>query len=158
MLQLKSVEFVFENTDGFVISGDDVGTLYLRDIVTEFRKHDATHNALCKYSIANEFAIELKSTANLSYTPFDVERYRASKFERFTARNDLVCAIFKCYDDVSNEEHNYEYFFYWEDDSSEENNLAQKTYTSKTGNLYIVVHKDKGIEDFFTKIVIDNGE
>lgn len=160
--KLKNITFTFENCDRITIDGKYVGDFLVDDLKTYFVR--VASNCISKNKVANTFAIEIHKDANKERHQFNqiqLEVYKQMTFDRFKCR-DITSIEFELEeryveeDEIPCVEH-YDYWVDWVGESEYENN-AQTNYINKEGNLYIVIAKDKGIEDFFDMDEINDEE
>lgn len=160
-MKLKEITFVLENCDEITIDGKHTGIFVVDDIKTSIER--VACNAILKMKIPKTFVIEIHKDANVMRNAFGCnELKKQSVFERFLEWQDVTQIEFTLYDAYSEEPENpetekYHFWLDWEDNGiNEDANINQKTYVSKNGHLYLVVSKDKSIEDMFDKEWIDN--
>ena len=158
--KLKSISFSFENCEFITIDGKYVGEFLVDDLKTYFTRLGA--NCIEKMQKANTIAIEIHKDANVEYCPFGIEDIKGTVFDRFKEWNDITAIEFTLEDQYLEDEEapsseEYCYFVDWVGDSDFVND-AQATYISKDGNLYIVIAKDMGIENFFDLEMINDSE
>lgn len=154
-MKLKYIRFIFENCDSIVIDGKYVGHFLVDDIHTSFSR--IACNAFGKLDVADTFVIEIHKYANQERYEFDLidDRYKEMTFDRFVKYNDITHIEFKFLDECSYDIQTYKFCLNWEGES-DYTNEAQKVYVSKEDNLYVVVSKDKGIDDYFDAENIDD--
>ena len=158
-MKLKEITFVLENCDCITIDGKYIGDFLVEDIRTSIRR--IACNAIDKMDIAHTFAIEIHKDANKERCPFGFVEDKELTFDRLISYDDITSIDFELIEDYVEEgepiiEH-YNYFVHWTGESDYVND-AQKSYISKSGNLYIVISDDKNIEDLFDKESIDDDE
>lgn len=150
-MKLKEITLCFENCDQITIDGKYVGNFLVDDIHTSIQRIGC--NAINRLNVANIFAIEIHKDANKERCSFGCVGDSELTFDRLTAYCDITRVEFDLIDDFAEDgqdpdvEH-YSYLVDWVGDSDDENE-AQKTYISKAGYLYIIVAKNKSIQDFF---------
>jgi len=154
------VKLIFENCDYITIDGKYIGNILVDDLHTCFRR--TAYNAIEKVETANTFALEIHKTANKDRYQFADIDLKQKIFDRIKKYADIACVKFEL--EVYLEEGNsrvehYEYYVNWVDESECEcENEAQTSYISYDGNMYIVIAKDKVIEDFFDMEEINDSE
>lgn len=156
--KLKKIEFTFENCDSITIDGKYVGEFLVDDLHTYFTR--IASNCIGKAEVVNTFVIEINKGANKERYAFGEWDLKEMVFDRI-AYNDITQISFvleEQYVDKGKTPYfeSYHYTINWIGD--EYINEAQTSYVSKDGNLYIVIAKDKGVEDFFDLDEIDNSE
>lgn len=160
--KLKEVTFVFENCDSITIDGKYIGEFLVDDLHTRFMR--TASNCIGKMETVDTFAIEIHKDANkerFAFNQDDWEDYKEMVFDRI-AYNDITQINFVLEEQYVEEGkipcmESQHYTVSWIGDD-EYINEAQTTYASKCGNLYVVISKDKGIEDFFDFDEIDDSE
>lgn len=160
-MKLKQIRFGFENCDWIAIDGKYVGDFLVDELHTYFKR--TACNAIEKVDAADVFAIEIHKDANKERYQFEQNQYDDLKqmtFDRLSNCRDITDIQFELevpVDEILSKVEKYDYWIHWVGDSDYENE-AQTNYISKDGHLYIVVAKDKGIEDFFDWDKIDDSE
>ena len=144
-MRIEAIILVLEKWERLYIKSDNIKTLQLKDIrkeICQFNSHDAEKNER-----AYKVAIELKSEANTTYTPFNPknEYNKTTIFERLTAYNDIKEIELE----YENGEKEYYSVNYNDDGTSEHNNKNQYSYIAPSGNLYITIWKKKNVFDVF---------
>lgn len=151
---LKEITFVFENCDYITIDGKYVGHFLVDDIKTSFER--IACNSISKMDVAETFVIEIHKDANKERYPFGQldgmvwANYKHSIFDRFM-EYDITSIEF-----VLNEKE-YSFYVTWNGDDDQMND-SQSNYISKDGNLYVVISKDKKVEDFFDLDEFDDSD
>ena len=153
-MKLKYIEFIFENCDSIKIEGKYIGYFLVDDLETSIKR--IASNSIEKMDSANIIAIEIHKDANKERYAFGqnhIEDFKEMTFDRFKKYGDITSIQFELEEDYVKEGEEsrreyYDYYTTWFGDSEYENE-AQKTYLSKSGNLYIVIADKKNIEDFF---------
>ena len=162
-MKLKYITFGLENCDQITIEGKYVGDFVVQDIKTEIKR--TACNAIDRIDSVDTFAVEIHKDVNKERYQFnqtDYEDWKQMTFDRLNQYHDITSIEFELYDDYAtetdNETHCTEHYFYWVvwSGESDETNDAQSNYVSKDGNLYIVISKDKTVEDFYDKNEIDD--
>jgi hypothetical protein len=143
MKDIKSIEFIFENCECFTIDAKYFGVFEMSDIQTKIGR--IAVNSIAKFTCANHVAMEIFSEADDKYNFYNEEM--ASKLERIRKHSDIT-SICLTYDDETEEI----YYVNYKDETEGElgtPNVYQKTYLSKSGNLYLVISENNNIEDVF---------
>lgn len=157
-MQIKKIGFTLENCDYITIDGKHVGDISLSDIQTSIRR--IASNAIEKMETCNDFSIEIHKDANVTHKQFGCDTGEIGVFERLMFSPDItritVTLVNKLEPMISREE-KFDYYVTWTGDS-DWISTAQKTYLSKCGNLYIVIHPQKDISDYFLVDEIDDEE
>lgn len=159
-MKLNYITFVFENCDKITIDGKYIGDFLVDDIETYFKR--IACNSISKIEVTNTFAIEIHKDANKERYQFDqicCEDWKQLIFDRFQ-NGDITHVDFELEEQYLDEDntpkkHEHSYSVVWGGDNVFYNE-AQKTYISKVGHLYIVISKDKNVEDLFDKEWIDD--
>lgn len=162
-MKLKYIEFVFENCDYIKIEGKYIGDFLVDNLETSIKR--IACNSIEKMDAANIIAIEIHKDANKERYQFGqshIEDFKEMTFDRFKEYGDITSIQFELEEDYVEEgqvprKEYYDYYVNWTEDN-EYINEAQKTYLSKSGNLYIVIADKKNIEDFFCLEDIEDGE
>ena len=155
--RLKEITFVFENCEYITIDGKYVGYFLVDDIKTSFAR--IACNYIGKQVSTDTFVIEIHKDANKERCPFGITAYKQMTFDRFK-ENDITSIEFvleKEVDENTMRTEKYKYYTTWTGDDWQTND-AQSTYISKDGNLYVVIAKDKKVEDFFNLEEIDDSD
>ena len=161
-MKLKEITFVFENCDQITIDGKNTG-VFVADVIETSIERIAC-NAILKMQIPKTFIIEINKDANVMRNEFGCSDRKQPTFQRFIEWQDITQIEFALYDAYSDgpenpETETYHFWLDWEDNGIDEyTNINQKTYLSKNGHLYLVVSKDKTIEDVFDMEWIDDEE
>lgn len=154
MKEIKDLYFALENCEQIHIPKNAIGDLHIggfRNIINRI-----ACNSISKYTVADEFAIELYRDSSINYTTegmflFDEDITKKSEmdhiFDRLTNFKDITQIIVK-FEDDSYEEYDVNYH---EEDAETlgSDNRNEKVYVSELGNLYIVIEAGKTIEDYF---------
>ena len=149
--EVKSIELGFENCEVIEFPRNVLGDVHFDNFSFQIKR--VASNSISKVEFVDTVVLEIYKEGNTEYAPFGFEDEKTAKFERITHYNDIT-SITICYEDDSEE-------FYWVDYHTINDNLGeesdyQKTYLSDLGNLYLVIDKEKGIEDFFDKETIND--
>lgn len=153
-MKLKNITLIFENCDYITIDGKYIGSLLVDDLHTCFRR--IACNAIEKVETTNTFAIEIHRDANKDRYQFgqsDIPYFKQKTFDRIEEYDDITSIAFELVEayvedgEIPRVEH-YEYYVDWVGESEYENE-AQTSYISSDGNMYLVIAKDKEIEDLF---------
>ena len=151
MKNVKSVNLVLENCEVINIEAKYFGQLLLEKIRTKVYR--VAMNSISRMQVVNRVAIELFSEANVPYDSFG-EESRETIFDRLTNYNDIT-QIELLYDDEGKDTELF--IVNWVDgDKCGCTNKLQKSYTSKPGNLYILIGKDMKLKNFFDKEEIED--
>ena len=153
MRYLKSLEIIFENCEHVTIPANMIGDIHMGG--TKYILNRVAANAIGGYNLITEFYIELFKTADKIYHPFGIESDENSILTRISEFNDITGIDIE-YEDGTVEEYLVDYDE--KDDSLGSPNKNQKTYVSHLGNVYVVIQKDKKIEDFFDLEKINDEE
>ena len=156
-MKLKNITFTFENCDRITINGKYIGDFLVDEIKTSIQR--VASNAIMKFDIAYEFAIEIHKDANKERSSFDFWDHNDDKhmiFDRFSKWADITRIDFVL-EGSDGSETDYSYTTNWVGDSDMEND-AQHSYVSKDNNLYIVISDSKNVEDYFDFEMIDDSE
>ena len=136
--------FTLENCDAMDFAPEDFGTFLLADIREEISR--IAVNSITKNKIAGTAAFEIFKDADTKYGLF-FEDSEDTKFERLIRWRDIT-SITLTYENGTEETFLVEYR-----EESEiqigSPNVFMKTYISGPGNLYVVIDKEKDIQDFF---------
>ena len=154
MKDVKSIEFIFENCECFSIDAKYFGELYLTDFRTSI--HRVSSNAILKMNLVDTVVMEIFSEGNGKYNPLGDEDEVNNFFDRLQTYDDIT-SISVTYDDDTVEEYYVDYKEAVEDQLGSPN-IYQHTYMNNSGDLYIVISKDKDIFDFLDEEVINDNE
>lgn len=144
---IRSIDLVLENCEVVTIEGKHIGDFYLGDIRQEIARMACNHIGM--EEICHSFYIEIHKDAN-----------KDNAFKRLQTYNDITQVTVCLYDQYAEdpeeaiEKH---YLLHWNEDSEYENEY-QKSLIADTGWLYLVVEKDKTIEDVFDLDAINDAE
>ena len=151
MKNVKSVNLILENCEVINIEAKYFGQLLLEKIRTKVYR--VAMNSISRMQVVNRVAIELFSEANVPYDSFG-EESKETIFDRLTNYNDIA-QIELIYDDEGKDTELF--IVNWiDDDQCGCTNKLQKSYTSKPGNLYILIGKDMKLKNFFDKEEIED--
>lgn len=146
MKEVKSITLVFENCERIVIPRRYIGIIYIEGINVEIAR--VACNSISKVTSAGTIALEIFSEGNGEHKPFGIPQSPPEKmFDRITECHDITAI------DVTYEDDSYESFWTDYEAGSEDGlgapNIYEKTKVSDLGNLYVVISKNKDIENFF---------
>jgi hypothetical protein len=152
MKGLKQIEIGFENCETITISKNMIGRFSLDDIRPVIRR--IACNAINKYWVAGEVQMEIFRCGNQKYKPFG-QLEEQDMLERLSEYKDIT-SIDILYEDGTTESYLVDY-----DEGEYEGclgaeNINEHIYISDLGNIYVVISKDKKIEDFFGNEINDN--
>ena len=151
MKEVKSIELGFENCEIIEFPKNVLGDVIFDNF--SFQVKRVASNSISKSNFVDTVVLEIFKEGDVDYAPFGFEDDKISKFKRVMAYRDITSVTIK-YEDDSEE-------FYWVDYHTINDNLGeesdyQKSYISDLGNLYVVIDKEKDIEDFFDKEEIND--
>lgn len=162
-MKVKNVTLCFENCDYATIDGKYIGNLLVDDLHTCFRR--IACNAIDKIETAKTIAIEIHKDANKERYQFDQEHipsFKQKTFDRIEEYDDITSIQFELEETYveDGEVPRVECYDYWVDwvGESDYSNEAQTSYISADGNMYLVIAKDKKIEDFFDMEEINDSQ
>ncbi|MEG1563767.1 MAG: hypothetical protein RR365_08580 [Bacteroides sp.] len=153
-MKIDNLTLGFENCDFVTISGKYICSFLVDDIRTSFQR--IACNSIEKIDVAYTFVVGIHKDADVKYNQFGLEDFEATVFNRICGGSDITSIEFdliRQYEEdapTTNEprtEH-YRYLIEWSGEC-ENKNTEQKTYISKCDSLYLVIDKNKGVEDFF---------
>lgn len=161
-MKLKYIEFIFENCDSIIIDGKYIGDFLVDDLNTSI--HRTACNSIDKMDVARIIAVEIHKDANRERYQFGhlSPSFKQIMFDRFTNWADITEVQFELEEDyiqdgeLAKQEY-YQFYVDWIGDRDEIND-SQKTYISKSGNLYVVIADGKKIEDFYDLDDIEDDE
>lgn len=162
-MKLKEITLILENCDAITIDGKYIGRFLVDDLHSYIGR--TALNSFDKVDVADTIIIEIHKDANKERYQFDQTQYEDFKqmtFDRLLNYKDITGIEFTLVENYVQEGRkpvveDYNYYVDWVGDSDYVNE-AQVNYLSKDGNLYIVIAKDKKIEDFFELEEIDSSE
>ena len=160
-MKLRSIEFILENCDSIVVDGKYIGEFIVDDIKTSISR--IACNAINRMDVTNTVAIELHKDSNKERHAFGCNSFESETvFDRLEG-NDITSIRFDLVDEFTSAEsgepkvEHYDYYIDWVGEGDDDSvNSAQSTYISECGNLYLVICKDKTIDDFFNKEEIND--
>lgn len=160
-MKLKYITFYFENCDSITIDGKYVGDFLVKDTSTEILR--VACNSIERVDCVDTFCIEIHNDANKERYQFSQTSYadfKQTTFDRFNKYHDITSIEFELYDDDNTQNENpckehYYYYVTWTG-NSDDINEAQSNYVSKDGHLYIMISKNKTIDDFYDKKELDD--
>jgi len=136
---VKTIRFIFENTDSVEFPTNVLGDVYIRKLETGIAR--VAMNAIDKGTIAREIAIEIFSKGNHDYHPFKTDDCTSKVFDRILTCGDIT-SLEIVYKDDSEET-------IYTDFDGEEENKYQTSILSSLGNLYITIGKGDLMEEYF---------
>lgn len=152
-MKIKSIEFIFENTESIVIDSSNIGLFEIDGIKENIGR--TALNYISSDKSFNHLAIQLLEDA--PYVSY-FEEYK-SMFERFKYNDITAVEVYYDNDDDESEKKHDVYYVenYKEDDynSIGASNLNQKFVISH-GAMYIVISDDKDVYDVFEKEDIED--
>ena len=151
MQNIKSIEFVFENCEGFEIDAKYFGIVAMDSIRTVVAR--VACNSISKYTTVGSVIFEIFSEANVEYDGFGEPTL---KFDRICMHRDIT-AIALHYEDGESET----YYVNYEDEVEGQlgtPNKNQKVHINSFGNLYLIIDASKEIFDFFDKDDMEDKE
>jgi hypothetical protein len=165
MRNIAKVDIVLENCEYITLDAKYFGELLIDEIHEKVKR--IACNAISKMVTADVIAIEIFKEANdIKYCPFG-QNGSSKIFDRLTKYNDITSFTIyyeKPVDDdkkkKKDKEVEYDHediYVNWYGDSDNENE-SQISYISSQGNLYIIISKDKNIEDYFDYESIEDPE
>ena len=168
MRHIAKVDIVLENCEYITLDSKYFGELFVDGIYEQIKR--IACNSISNMKSAKEVAIEIFKEANdIEYHPFGSSE-KTKIFDRLTQYNDITSFTFyyekenKEDDDDKRKKKNKEVeydkediYINWYGDSDNENE-SQISYISNQGNLYIVIARDKNVEDFFDVTSIEDVE
>lgn len=147
MKLVKSIKIVFEDCDSVCFDKRDLGIFNMEDIKCEI--HGIGCGGITKNYYANTVVIEFLNDD--VHVPFGaLEDGKTTKFARIAEGADIM-GIELLFPDESRDS-------YLVAHEGETKNAYQKTYISKLGHLYLVISKEKNIEDFINIDRIDSDD
>lgn len=147
MKLVKSIKIVFEDCDSVCFDKCDLGIFNMEDIKCEI--HGIGCGGIAKNYYANTVVIEFLNDD--VHIPFGALEYgKTTKFARIAESADIMGIELLFLDDSRDT--------YLVEHDGETKNTNQKTYISKLGHLYLVISKEKSIEDFINIDRIDSDE
>lgn len=152
MKDVKTIEFCFENLEHFAIDAKYFGQLELSNINTCIKR--IACNSISKFECVDDVAMMIFSEGDGKYMLFKDDDSDMTKFKRLNEWRDIA-SITVIYNDDSKEE----YYVNWEDENAEDigsNNILQRNYVNKFGDLYIIISKKKSFSDFFDDEEMEN--
>ena len=158
MKHLKSVEFVFENTEFFEIDEKYFGTFHISKLERCINR--IACNAISEATRTDEVVLEIYVEGDDTYFPFGDKEMKTTKFDRLSKYNDITLITLK-YEDGSTDEL---YPIYDDGDDDDNANLVgapnknQHSKFSELGNLYITIGNNLDIDKVFKNDEINDDE
>jgi hypothetical protein len=161
-MKLESITFILENCDSITIDGRYIDSFHIEDARTSIFGFNG--NNVRETETIHHFAVNICAGANVERYAFGLQRPEMGDervFNRLLEYDDItqvelnLVSNSKC-DNRKSEGVHYHYDLHWVGDD-ENNNAAQKSYLSKTGNLYILVDENRNIRDYFPISDIEDG-
>jgi hypothetical protein len=143
--QIKNIDLGFENCEVMSIDCKSIGHLHIDEIKDSIRR--IAVNSVSKMRCCEHFSLSINRNDNISYLPFDQEEWEMNKFERITQSRDIV-SVGVHYEDGTSED----FYVPWEGEL-DYSNECQNTYENEFGDLFLVINKNKKVED-----VLNNSE
>lgn len=135
-MKIKSIEFIFENTESLHICGSHIGNLVIDDIKHSIKR--VAVNSIMEFFTCQNFQIEINKAADGHYVTIDNSISEYTKFERLTNFRDVVCVSLTCDDGTQKD-----FFVNWVDDGCDYKNKLQQAFISNNGHLYLSVLPEK---------------
>jgi len=145
MKNVKYLELVLENCEVIKFNAKHIKTLEIKNIKKEIQR--IAFNSILEYIFCEDFIIQISSKANTldAYeTTWGILDNRLP-FERINDFKDIA-AIDVCYDDDTTE---YIYVNWSKDSGTCVNSYQSSHINKKTGDLFVVVSKDKNVQSVF---------
>ena len=157
-MKLKNIVLVLENCDTINIPGKYVGDIELTELKTEISRWAC--NSIDKLDFCEYFFIEIYKDANIIDYAFDQieEDFQYNKFDRLHQYNDITSIELTLVDE-NNKETIYQYYVSYEEKEPGKlgsPNIYQSSYISNLGNLYILIAKNKKIDEVIDYNVIND--
>ena len=150
---IKSVEFILENCEMITIDGKYIGNFYLGDVSYSINR--IACNSIEELYWTNNFYISINRKAdkkeNIKYTLGEINKNR-NIFNRLTSYPDITSITVNFSNGKSKS-----FYVDWNEDD-EQNNSYQKTYVNDFGDLFMVINKNKNIEDIWDLNEINDKE
>ena len=157
MKDVKYVEIILENCESIRLGKHCIGRFCITGIKSDISR--IASNCISKCIYADEVTMEiLKIAKDEEYYPFGQKEFKdTNKIDRLSRYNDIT-GINITYTDKTEETIYVDYEEGEHEGELGAPNVNQKTYLSNLVNLYIVISKKKGIEDFFDLEDINDNE
>ena len=146
MSKVSKIELILENLEVITIDSEDIGGIDIGDIKTRIQSMGS--NSINKYLYSDNIAIEIYKTRNKLFNSFGIEGAEEYVFNRLTQWNDI--ASIEIHYESEDDKSELILVDYDEEHGNNINNINQKSFIDKLGNLCLVISKDKNIEDYFT--------
>ena len=135
MFKLDSIEFQFENCEGFSIDGKYIKDLTISDLETCITNLGGNRGMYMKMFSANKVNIIISSDGNKKYEPFGCGDIAEYKFDRLLKSKDVVSVVLR-YGETEEE-----YYVKWIGDS-EYTNEIQDVCILDSGDLQFRVGEE----------------
>ncbi|MCM3387212.1 hypothetical protein M3649_03585 [Ureibacillus chungkukjangi] len=141
--EIKQIDIVLENCEVIVIPRNEIGEFSLSGVEKVYSR--IASNSISDYLFAKSFYIEIHKDANtLDNVDENFREFGELPFDRLTKHHDIT-HVDLIFEDGSNE-----YICVDWSGESEYINDSQTTYHSaENGSLFIVVDRDKTVDDVF---------
>ena len=145
--ELKSVEIVLENCETILIDRKYIGEIECDNIKKSISRRAC--NSISVVNTCETFAIQinnkLSENEDSTWIFGTLADEKRNPIERLISFNDITSICFKFVDE---EDESEQIYVNWGGDS-EYSNEYQKSYKNNFGDLFIVISKNKSIEDIF---------
>lgn len=139
----------FENCDAISIKREHIKYVLIDGIE---RRVIGNSDYIAVSESADTVVMQISKDANVKHSQFDIDDYPTMVFDRIML-NDITQIHFNEFQEDEDLTSANQYHIFYVDYSDEENyydpNKYQKTKVDEDGDLYLVIHKDKDIADFF---------
>ncbi|MBZ9693219.1 hypothetical protein [Clostridium sp. M14] len=140
--EIKKIEFILENCEVIEFEGKHVGDFDVENIKTNISR--IACNSISKHNVCETFAIEISSLANTEIVQPWGDKIKP--FDRLNKYQDIT-SIEIHYNDNTSDKILVDYCS--ESENLGANNLNQESYISDLGNLYIIISKNKTLENYW---------
>ena len=150
MHTIKKIIFTLENCEVISIDSEFILDMGFEDIKRSLRMVNGTD--LMDLTVCNEVGIVLKGTGDRENKPFGME-LGGKVYERLRYNDITAIEV-----EVEGKEEPISFYVDYDEVWGSCKNKNQKTYTNKFNDLFIVIAKNKGLEDMFNMEEIDEEE
>lgn len=143
-MQVKKIILGFENCNSMDIDRKNIGYFEISEIEKKIRRNAL--NSISSMNIAKYFLLEITDATNLTFDSY-MDDSELNVAEYILSRPYIV-NIDIIYEDDAKET----YYIDLDTDGSQCMNKFQRTHITKSGSIFILIHKNKTFTDVFKDI------
>lgn len=148
MKEVESIKLVLINLEVVKFNREDIGILFINDVKRNIQR--IASNSISEMLIAEEFYIQISSSANKSESYIEGYEKDLKPFDRLTRYKDITALIIE-YQDGEKEE----VYTKWVGDSNYKNPIQSSEVGLNTGDLYVVVSERNTAKSYFKDMVYE---